>query len=365
MVTLGREQVFSAIDPRWSEALSHLRHDVYHTPAYHEVPGFGREGEACVFVHQEGDRVFLWPYLLTPTMGASGCHDVTSVYGYSGPVSSPDAEFVARGWQGLLDHWRMQCVVSAFTRFHPILGNHELVRGLRDAAGRPVDEGLRLCGSTVSLDLTIPPEEQVRRYQKVLRQEIRKSRESGFVTTLDEGWNHVEEFVAHYRSTMLRRNSRAAYLVDVAWVSEFRRCLGERARLFVTKFNGEVAGALIAIEYGPFLHAHLTGINSQLVAYSPLKVLLDDVRAWGATQGLKSFHLGGGLGGRADTLYEFKRKFSPLTHEFYTGSWILEPARYRELEAMHRRKLAQMGIDIGDPAFFPIYRYQPELPISH
>ena len=31
---------------------------------------------------------------------------------------------------------------------------------------------------------------------------------------------------------------------------------------------------------------------------------------------------------------------------------------------MHRRKLAQMGIDIGDPGFFPIYRYQPELPIG-
>ena len=147
----------------------------------------------------------------------------------------------------------------------------------------------------------------------------------------------------------LRRNSRAEYLINAAWVSEFRRCLGERARLFVTKFNGEVAGALIAIEHGPFLHAHLTGINAQLVAYSPLKVLLDDIRAWGTRQGLKSFHLGGGLGGRADTLYEFKRKFSPLTHEFYTGSWILDPERYRELQAMHLRSLAQMGVDIGLP----------------
>ena len=196
-------------------------------------------------------------------------------------------------------------------------------------------EGLRLCGSTVSLDLTIPPEEQVRRYQKVLRQEIRKTRESGFVTSHDEDWRHVEEFVSHYRSTMLRRNSRAEYLIDTTWGSEFRRCLGERARLLVTKFNDEVAAALIAIEYGPYLHAHLTGINAEVVAYSPLKILLDDVRAWGTSRGLKAFHLGGGLGGREDTLYQFKRKCSPLTHEFYTGSWILDPvpATYKRGEA--------------------------------
>ena len=81
-----------------------------------------------------------------------------------------------------------------------------------------------------------------------------------------------------------------------------------------------MAAALIAIEYGSYLHAHLTGINAELVAYSPLKVLLDDVRAWGTSRGLKAFHIGGGLGGREDTLYQFKRKFSPLTHEFYTGA---------------------------------------------
>ena len=161
---------------------------------------------------------------------------------------------------------------------------------------------------------------------------------------------------------MLRRNSRAEYLIDTTWVSEFRRCLGERARLLVTKFNDEVAAALIAIEYGPYLPAHLTGINAELVAYSPLKVLLDDVRAWGTSRGLKAFHIGGGLGGREDTLYQFKRKVSPLTHEFYTGSWILDPVRYRELEAAHREKLADRGIDMGNPSFFPSYRYRPELP---
>ncbi len=353
MVTLGHAQLFAATSPDWAEMLGRVRHDVYHTAEYHSVPGFGQEGQAFVFAYREDDLVFLWPYLLTPAAGASGYHDVTSVYGYSGPVSSPGTAFAERAWQGLLDHWRMQGVISAFTRFHPLLGNHELIQGRRD--------GLRRCGSTVSIDLSIPAAEQIRRYQKVLRQEIRQSRENGFVTTEDEAWHYVDDFVQHYRDTMIRRNSRPEYLIDAAWVNAFRERLGGRARLFVTQWNGQVAAALLAMEYGPFLHAHLTGINAGMVSYSPLKILIDDIRAWGTKRGLQSFHLGGGLGGREDSLYQFKRKFSPVTHEFYTGSWILNPELYGELEADHRRKFAAQGIDIGDPAFFPVYRYQPDL----
>jgi hypothetical protein len=158
---------------------------------------------------------------------------------------------------------------------------------------------------------------------------------------------------------MARRNSRSDYLIDSAWVNNFRQSMGDHARLFVTKWNGQVAAALLAIEYAPYLHAHLTGINRDMMEYSPLKVLLDDIRQWGTARGLRSFHLGGGLGGREDSLFQFKSKFSPLTHDFRTGAWILDRASYTELEAQHRRTFERQGIDIGDPGFFPIYRYQP------
>ena len=153
MVIGCQTEVLRAADPRWAESLGLVRHDVYHTTAYHELGGLGREGESFAFLHREGDLVFVWPYLLTPTEGDCRASDVSSVYGYAGPVSSPDAEFVARAWEGLQEAWRSQGVVSVFTRFHPLLGNQELVRGLRNQCGRPVAEGLRLHGPTVSMDL--------------------------------------------------------------------------------------------------------------------------------------------------------------------------------------------------------------------
>jgi carbamoyl-phosphate synthase large subunit len=100
------------------------------------------------------------------------------------------------------------------------------------------------------------------------------------------------------------------------------------------------------------------------VAYSPLKVLLDDVRAWGSAQGLQSFHLGGGVGAREDSLFQFKRRFSPLVHEFRIGSWILKPTEYRDLENKWRKFYTERGIAVENPEFFPIYRHRPGPPTN-
>ena len=362
----GRIDRVPAGDRRWPELLARVRHDVYHSSEYHLAPRIGSGGEPYLFAYQEGDQVFLWPYLLTPIdpspLHRTEAFDVTSVYGYAGPVASGDAAFLERGWRALLEHWREQRVVSAFTRFHPLLGNSRLCESLAGSSGLRCEGGLRLSGSTVSIDLTLPSAVQVRQYQKVLRQEIRKSHELGFVTQEDDQWLHSADFVHLYRETMTRRKGRSEYLINAAWLTCFREALACHVRLFVTKFEGVVAAALLALEYGPFLHAHLTGINAELVAHSPLKVLLDDVREWGTARGLQAFHLGGGLGGREDSLFQFKHRFSPLVHEFQIGCWILDPSHYRDLESIHRREFAERGIDIGDPGFFPIYRYQPPVP---
>lgn len=352
MLTSHQAQVFSLSDPAWMDHLQRVPHDVYHTSAYHTIPGFGRRGEAFVFTYSEGDHTFLWPYLLSPIQ--DGLNDVSSVYGYSGPVASGGPDFLSRAWDALVEHWKEQHVVSAFTRFHPVLHNQDLLAGQATAAA-----GIRCSGTTVSIDTSLSLEDQVRGYQKVLRQQIRKSKEQGFVTVEDSDWQHTSDFVQFYTETMARRNSRAEYLVDAEWVNNFRKSLGSHTRLFVTKKDGQPAAALLAMVYKPYVHAHLTGISAEMAAHSPLKNLLDGIREWATQEGYGSFHLGGGLGGREDSLFDFKRKFSPLAHAFQTGAWVIQQEAYSDLESQHRKQLEAQGHEIANPNFFPIYRFQP------
>jgi hypothetical protein len=306
------------------------------------------------FVYQEDELSFLWPYLLKPIAGTDGFHDATSAYGYPGPVGSSDGAFLARAWEALVEHWKSRGVVSAFTRFHPLLENSQLLEAIPEARA-----GIRDCGNTVSIDLTLPAEVQTQQYHKNLRYDIRKGREAGLETFADEQWAHIDAFVGVYQDTMARCGSRPEYVVDAAWVGRFREALGGQARLFVTTKGDAVAAAMIVITYGEYVHCHLIGSAPEFASLSPSKVLLDDVRQWGSRNGYTSMHLGGGLGGREDALYQFKRKFSPRTHMFRTGSWILNEAQYRSLEAKNRERLAAEGIDPGEIHYFPAYRYNP------
>jgi hypothetical protein len=363
-VTLGRSQVIKVQDEKWTEVLSRLKHDVYHTREYHLCSGFRFEGEPNLFCYSEGEKLFVWPYLLNTLdtlPGCEGCgyYDVTSVYGYAGPLASSQSDFVERGWRALLEHWRMQRVVSSFTRFHPLLDNSELLTTVRGIGEEPAAAGITMCGSTVSMNLTMSSTEQLRLYPKVLRQEIRKSRELGFHTFKDEQWCHIADFTELYADTLQRVNGNKGYLFDFSWVSRFRSTMGDHSHLMITMIDDVVAAALLVMEYNGYLHAHLAGIRSDLISYSPLKVLLDDVRNWGSARGNHTFHLGGGVGGREDSLFHFKRRFSPQLHEFRIGCWILDRATYSDLEAARRDYFVRCGPDHGNPAFFPAYRCPP------
>ncbi len=355
-VSPGKPELLAATDGRWQEALERVPHDVYHTAAYHRAPALDTSGEPRAFLYREGEQVFLWPYVLMPIAEAPGCHDVSSVYGYPGPVSSPGRKFIERAWRLLLDHWREQQVVSVFTRFNPLLGNAGLLDGITDSDGVPASQGLRDAGPTVCINLAQPLDQQVHGYNKQLRQNIRKLHEAGFVCSEDAEFAHIGDFLHVYRETMLRRGSRPELLVDAAWVDEFRRAMGPSLRHFVTKFEGSVVAAMLVLEHKLFVHCHLTGTAVEFAQQSPAKALLDYVRVWGTQRGLCAMHLGGGLGGRQDSLFDYKRKFSPVTYPFQIGCWILDPMRYAALAAEHHSKLAGEGRPPGESAYFPAYR---------
>ena len=110
-------------------------------------------------------------------------------------------------------------------------------------------------------------------------------------------------------------------------------------------------------ELDGIVQAHLAGTNEGLRQLSPLKVLLDDARSWARNRGNHVLHLGGGRGGKEDSLFAFKARFSARRHAFHTGRWILEPRLYRELVEARWRGLG--SCDSTGEGFFPAYRARP------
>ena len=122
----------------------------------------------------------------------------------------------------------------------------------------------------------------------------------------------------------------------------------------MTRLGDDLGAAGLFIEFGGIVQAHLVGTNRTLLALSPFKVLLDDARMWARARGNTVLHLGGGRGGREDTLLKFKGEFSPRRHVFRVGRWVFDQRRYCDL--VEARRSGSPDGWVLDASYFPGYR---------
>ena len=289
-----RTQVLDAGEPAWEEWLAEIPRDVYHSAAYHAYSAGSGEGEAYLVVAGDRDCGLAWPYLLREVPDgragqSSGLTDVTSVYGYSGPLAwgcAPGEDFLERAWLEILGVWREQRVVSAFTRFHPLLGNEALVSSIPwPGSGGDQSAPVVPLGRTISIDLTLSDEAARADYSSSLRRQIKNYRAAGLTTTYDADMADLPEFARLYHETMDRNDADSYYFFDLEQLRRLKHALGDHLHLLVTRLGDEVGAACLFTEYEGIVQEHLMAASGAMAAISPYKVLIDDARAWARARG--------------------------------------------------------------------------------
>lgn len=335
--------------PEWDDVLGRMPHDFYHRAAYHAFSETQGDGKGHLAVHEEGGRIFAWPYLLRPLDDAY--FDATTVYGYTGPVGLglDDGAFVARAWSALCKVWREQRVVSVFTRFHPGLENAQIARGLH-GADVPIGGELVVPGRTVLIDATLEEADRRAKYTRILRQDVQKAERNGLVVSLDKDWHFFDVFKKLYRATMKKNQAAVSYDFSDEYFDALRGSLDGVARLAVAQINGEIAGTLLFTVHGRFAAAHLAGTDPAFDRLSPFKCLIDRTTDLARALGAETLHLGSGRGGKEDSLFDFKARFSDQTAPFVLGRWIIDA------EACEKLTFAAHQGSPVDPSFFPPYR---------
>ncbi|MGO9179874.1 MAG: peptidoglycan bridge formation glycyltransferase FemA/FemB family protein [Candidatus Limnocylindrales bacterium] len=328
--------------PGWVAFLKENRHDFYHLPAYGAVSATQEDGMCQALMVEDGSNRLLLPLVMRDL--PAGRRDAVSPYGYPGPlVSGPEEKSflpaaLTKGIQALQE----DMVVSAFVRLHPLL-NTIVPNGI----GEIVEHG-----HTVSVDLTLTERALWEQTRSDHRRDIKRALRSGCVAHMDETWGHFKTFCRLYRRTMRRRSAASYYMFDDTYFEGLRAALGDRIHLCVVEIAGAVAAAGLFVETCGIVEYHLSGSDEAFSGVRPTKLMLHFVEHWAKERGNVRLHLGGGVGGRDDSLQQFKTGFSPLAHPFRTLRIILDEPEYRRLVLARGP-----GLDPGahDP-FFPAYR---------
>jgi len=329
----------------WREALTAIRHDVYHLPSYVVMEADNLGGEAAAYYYKDGDRVFLLPLVVLPIPGTA-LSDASSPYGYPGPTSNADPgdePFWKAACNGLVEILASCSLVSCFVRLHPLLA---VSLDALTSVGTLVEHG-----HTVSIDLTKSEEEMWSHVRPNHRRQINRARRDGAVVVVDQ-WDRLATFIEMYHETMRRVGASSSYYFQRPYFDRLRTALGNRVHLVTVEFHETVAAGGIFLECGEVFQYHLGATRTPFLSRQPAKLMFDEVRRWAKSRGGLALHLGGGVGGEDNSLFHFKAGFSRDWQPFRTWRIVADSAAYRYLA--HTSGAATD--DVGLLEFFPAYR---------
>jgi hypothetical protein len=318
-----------------------LSFEIYQTWYYHTL---SKEGEPLLFVFEEGECFIALPLIKRVILDTS-YYDLTSVYGYCGPISNKELSKVSdltnqnfkTAFVNFMQEERCICV---FSRLHPFLNQQYLLETFG---------GLKDNGMTIYMDLTIPIQEQKMKYEKRLCRQIKKLRRTGYLIKEADSKEEIKMFTEMYWKNMDRLNASSNYYFDEHYFTNLLKTTQLEAKLILI-YNGPelICGALILLS-NSIIRNHLSATAPHYLKESPSKLLTDEISMIGRRLGKKIFHLGGGVGGKEDTLFKFKSYFSDLQLKDRLWCYIENTEVYNGLVAQRINGKAQSD-------YFPLYR---------
>ena len=348
------EVIGLANEAEWMDIVKRFqKHDIYYLPQYVKAFSLHGDGEPMLFYYEAGSTRAINVVMkrdiaqcghFEDSIEKDTFFDLATPYGYGGFLVEGDKDAAAlKALDAQYCAWcRGHGVVSEFVRFHPVLENR--------FGMEPVYEIAEL-GKTVSMDLSSP--EVIRSNMKMnKRNRISKAQKNGVEVFRGLDAPLFTAFKEIYDATMDRTGAQPYYYFEKGFYESIMVDLKDNALVFYCRMAGEIVAATIILLCNGRMHSHLSGTRNAYLSLSPVTLLNYTAALWGCENGYETLHLGGGVGGREDSLYGFKSDFNKSSHHvFAIGKKIFDSEAYAFLLDIRRKNEACVN-----PGFFPQYR---------
>jgi len=338
---------------QWRRELDYikgLRPDLHYTPEYCGL--FKEAEEVRLFVYKERDDAVVYPFLLRRVNLIPGLegkldqdlYDVTSPYGYGGPLASPAAgEGVwSSFYRCFADYCAGNDIITEFVRFHPILGNH-----------CPLENQMEVtrASSVVCVNLNKSDEEIWAGYERNNRKNINKAYREGLEVILEDTPSHFSNFISIYHHTLFRNQAGEFYFFSSDFYDYIHKELKNSFLYAHTLKNGQIISTELLLFNQTYIHSFLGGTLEQFYAYRPNNILKHEVIKWAKSRGISYFLLGGGYR-EGDGIDNYKRSFARGgVLDFYVGKKVHNLEAVKMLENMMAAKVPRES-----GSYFPGYR---------
>jgi Acetyltransferase (GNAT) domain len=354
-------RVVSSTDYHWQKCLDTIPHDFYHLPGYLELEAKRYHATPEAIIIEDDGKIFFLPYLirdcsqiLNSNYGLDRVYDVISPYGYPGILvnqAGQNIEFINKCLELTYHHWRTKNICSAFIRLHPVINSY-----IDDSIPEDCKSVFCKQGDVVTCDLTKDIKDIWRQIRANHRTKINKLNRAGFTVKIGSMDEYLDVFIDIYRETMDRVHAIDSYYFTRDYFDSLSQILGDRIKICIVEIDGQIVATSLITELSGIVQYHLGGTRTAFLPRSPATIMFKYMIEWAKQRNNHCLNLGGGLGGRHDSLYHFKAGFSDESKSFTTIKTIVDRQKYDRLIDARSKSLGVSRSELENTSFFPAYR---------
>lgn len=300
------------------------------------------DGRLLALTATSGTAAALYPFVLREA--GEGLRDVTSPYGYGGPLvhgEGPNGLLGREFWAFFEDWARSERVVSEFVRL-------SLFPDTLAHPGRLRPRSVNYVRELPSDEVDVAPG-----CEPKVRQNARRALRAGVTARIVEDDSLLVDFERIYIGTMVRRGSAAWYRFDHEFFAALHAGFGDRIAYAVGELDGTPVSMDLLLLGRDTAYYFLGGTDFDAAGSRPNDLVKLAAMEWLAAKGYKKYVLGGGVQA-GDGLERYKRGFAPQgAVQFSTAERVLDPVGF---DALLEARSARAGgvAEVGE--FFPAYR---------
>jgi hypothetical protein len=298
----------------------HIR-DIYSSPDYYLLWEKKDFSTAKCFIYQKDNNLALYPFLLCRIEESflpphSKYYDIQGAYGYNGVFSSTsDASFIAGFFQSFDDYCRESSIIAEFTRFNPVLKNHNF----------HFNHSVRKVNRNIIVDLS-QEDIWMDSFEHSTRKNVKKAIRSGLEVLSFTGDKMPEEkytqFHSIYIQTMQRNFAEEEFYFKPEFFITAGNSLGSGAEFYFTMYKNEVVSAELIVKNDYCAYSFLGGTNQKFYPLRPNDLLKHEIIHNLKRQGLNFYCIGGGKT-ENDGIFRFKKTFAKNGEvDFFVGKKI-------------------------------------------
>ena len=340
---------------KWDSIVkSFTKYDVYYLSGYTKAFNLHGDGDPIlIYYHDEKNRAINVVMkrdiakleVFKGKIPIDTYFDISTPYGYGGFIV--EGEVTNEILKVLDERYTRLCkeegIISEFVRFHPVTDNVNSASSIYDVSQ---------LGKTITMDLNSQSQiwdELTSKNRNVVRKALR----SGVEIFWGRDPKLFDNFIIMYNATMDKDDAEDYYYFKKEFYQSIISDLKYNSLMFYAMYKDKIIAMSMMLFSNEQMHYHLSASEREYMKFAPTNLLLYEAACWGAENGYKTLHLGGGLGSKEDGLLNFKKAFNKNSDtDFSIGRKIFDRERYDELVDI--RKHDENYYE--GTKFFPVYR---------